>query len=72
MIVLWSVKRSATYAGVCTGMDDDHPYHTVMANFRPIGGRMGRPGDVADAGEYFASDIGGWVSGQHLLISGGA
>jgi 3-oxoacyl-[acyl-carrier protein] reductase len=35
-------------AGVFTGIDDDHPYHTLMENFRPIGGRMGRPGDVAD------------------------
>jgi 3-oxoacyl-[acyl-carrier protein] reductase len=44
----------------------------LMKNFRPIGGRMGRPGDVADAAEYFASDIAGWVSGQRLFISGGA
>jgi 3-oxoacyl-[acyl-carrier protein] reductase len=44
----------------------------LMEDFRPIGGRMGRPSDVADAAEYFASDIAGWVSGQHLLISGGA
>ena len=43
-----------------------------MENFRPIGGRMGRPGDVANAAEYFASNLAGWVSGQHLLVSGGA
>jgi 3-oxoacyl-[acyl-carrier protein] reductase len=59
-------------AGVFTDIDDDHPYHQLMQNFRPIGGRMGRPSDVADVAEYFASDIAGWVSGQHLLISGGA
>ena len=59
-------------AGVFTDMDDDHPYRTLMQNFRPIGGRLGHPGDVADPAEYFASDIAGWVSGQHLLISGGA
>jgi 3-oxoacyl-[acyl-carrier protein] reductase len=27
---------------------------------------------VADAARYFASDLAGWVSGQHLLVSGGA
>jgi 3-oxoacyl-[acyl-carrier protein] reductase len=43
-----------------------------MENFRPIGGRMGRPGDVANAAKYFASNLAGWVSGQHLLVSGGA
>jgi 3-oxoacyl-[acyl-carrier protein] reductase len=59
-------------AGVFTDMDDEHPYHALMENFRPIGGRMGRAGDVADAAEYFASDLAGWVSGQHLLVSGGA
>jgi 3-oxoacyl-[acyl-carrier protein] reductase len=59
-------------AGVFTDMGDDHPYHQLMENFRPIGGRMGHPSDVADAAEYFASDIAGWISGQHLLISGGA
>jgi len=39
---------------------------------RPHGGRAGRPDDVADAVEYFVSDLAGWVSGQHLLVSGGA
>ncbi|OBB20738.1 short-chain dehydrogenase [Mycolicibacterium setense] len=59
-------------AGVFTDMGDDHPYHKLMETFRPIGGRIGQPSDVADAAEYFASDIAGWVSGQHLLVSGGA
>ena len=59
-------------AGVFTDISDDHPYHKLMRRMRPIEGRMGRPNDVADAAEYFASDIAGWVSGQHLLISGGA
>lgn len=59
-------------AGVFTDIADDHPYHQLMRHMRPIEGRMGRPSDVADAAEYFVSDIAGWVSGQHLLISGGA
>jgi len=29
-------------AGVFTDMDDEHPYHALMENSRPIGGRMGR------------------------------
>lgn len=58
-------------AGVFADIADDDPFK--MANqARPIGGRMGRPEDVADAAEYFASDLAAWVSGQHLLISGGA
>jgi 3-oxoacyl-[acyl-carrier protein] reductase len=35
---------------------------------------MQRPGtvdDVADAAEYFAGDLSAFVSGQHLLVSGG-
>ena len=59
-------------AGVYTDMAEDNPFGLMMATFRPIGGRMGLPNDVADAAEYFASDIAGRVSGQQLLISGGA
>jgi 3-oxoacyl-[acyl-carrier protein] reductase len=33
---------------------------------------MGTVDDVADAAEYLASDLAGWVSGQTLLVSGGA
>ena len=29
-------------------------------------------GDVADAAEYFAGPLASWVSGQALLVSGGA
>jgi 3-oxoacyl-[acyl-carrier protein] reductase len=32
---------------------------------------MGTVNDVADAAEYFASDLAAWVSGQSLLVSGG-
>ena len=34
--------------------------------------RMGTVEDVANAAEYLASDLAGFVSGQHLLLSGGA
>lgn len=59
-------------AGVFSDIAEDDPYQTMNARIRPLGGRMGRPDDVADAAEYLASDLAAWVSGQHLLISGGA
>jgi 3-oxoacyl-[acyl-carrier protein] reductase len=35
-------------------------------------GRMGTLEDTANAAEYLASDLSSYVSGQHLLITGGA
>lgn len=55
-----------------TDIADDDPFKQLMTTFRPIGARLGRPADVADAAGYFASDLAAWVSGQHLLVSGGA
>jgi 3-oxoacyl-[acyl-carrier protein] reductase len=34
--------------------------------------QMGRPSDVENAGEYRAGDLVAFVSGQHLLVTGGA
>jgi 3-oxoacyl-[acyl-carrier protein] reductase len=34
--------------------------------------RMGTLEDIANAAEYLASDLSAFVSGQHLLVSGGA
>jgi 3-oxoacyl-[acyl-carrier protein] reductase len=59
-------------AGTYTAITSDHPLVQQMTAYRPIEGRMGRPEDVADAAEYFAGDLAHWVSGQQLLISGGA
>lgn len=59
-------------AGVYTDMAQDDPFRQLMTTLRPIGGRMGLPDDVADAAEYIASDLADWVSGQQLLVSGGA
>ena len=36
------------------------------------GARMGTVDDVADAAEYLVSELAAWVSGQSLLVSGGA
>jgi 3-oxoacyl-[acyl-carrier protein] reductase len=41
-----------------------------IRTFNPMG-RAGTVGDVADAAEYFAGDLSAFVSGQHLLVSGG-
>jgi 3-oxoacyl-[acyl-carrier protein] reductase len=59
-------------AGVFTTLPEDHPMRALFASMRPLEGRFGTPEDVADAAEYFASPLARWVSGQHLLVSGGA
>jgi 3-oxoacyl-[acyl-carrier protein] reductase len=41
-----------------------------VRTFNPMQ-RVGTVGDVADAAEYLASDLSAFVSGQHLLLSGG-
>jgi 3-oxoacyl-[acyl-carrier protein] reductase len=42
-----------------------------IRSFRPMQ-RMGTVDDVANAAEYLASELAGFVSGQHLLVTGGA
>jgi 3-oxoacyl-[acyl-carrier protein] reductase len=59
-------------AGVFTHALDNDPLRQQIAATRPIDNRLGTPEDVADAAEYFASPLAAWVSGQHLLITGGA
>lgn len=57
-------------AGVFTEADPDSPVRQkVAAQTGRIDRRMGTVEDVA---EYFASDVAAWVSGQTLVISGGA
>jgi 3-oxoacyl-[acyl-carrier protein] reductase len=59
-------------AGIVPDIDANHPIIRSMGNFRPLGGRLGRPSDVADAAEYLAGNLASWVSGQQLIVSGGA
>jgi 3-oxoacyl-[acyl-carrier protein] reductase len=59
-------------AGVFTDPLDNDELRQQIAATRPIGNRLASPQDVADAAEYFAGPLAGWVSGQHLLITGGA
>lgn len=58
-------------AGVFTDLAADAPERAVFDAAR-FGQRLGRPEDVADAAEYFAGDLSGYVSGQSHLLSGGA
>ncbi|MCU1374066.1 MAG: family oxidoreductase [Actinomycetia bacterium] len=57
-------------AGVFTDGVTDQVLEFVRS-FRPMT-RMGTVADVADAAEYLAGGLAGFVSGQHLLLSGGA
>jgi 3-oxoacyl-[acyl-carrier protein] reductase len=59
-------------AGIFTDVTPDDPFLRENAGTRPIGARMGLPGDVADAAEYLAGDLAKWVSGHELYITGGA
>jgi 3-oxoacyl-[acyl-carrier protein] reductase len=59
-------------AGVFTELPENHPMRALFSSMRPLEGRFGTPDDVADAAEYFAGPLARWVSGQHLLVSGGA
>lgn len=59
-------------AGVFTESDPNHPVRQFVNQPGRIGRRMGTVDDVADAAEYLASGLAAWVSGQSLLISGGA
>jgi len=49
----------------------DASYRDAVKSYRPMA-RMGSVNDVADAAEYFASDLSSFVSGHHLLLSSGA
>jgi 3-oxoacyl-[acyl-carrier protein] reductase len=46
-------------------------FRNFIKSFRPMQ-RIGTPNDVANAAEYLAGDLAAFVSGQHLLVTGGA
>jgi 3-oxoacyl-[acyl-carrier protein] reductase len=46
-------------------------FRNFIKSFRPMQ-RMGTPSDVANVAEYLAGDLAAFVSGQHLLVTGGA
>ncbi|HEV2986150.1 MAG TPA: SDR family oxidoreductase [Vicinamibacterales bacterium] len=66
-----SILPTATEGAGIFGQGVDASYRDAVKSYRPMA-RMGSVRDVADAAEYFASDLSSFVSGQHLLLSGGA
>lgn len=57
-------------AGVHTdGVSAD--LRNFIKSFSPMQ-RVGKPNDVANVAEYLAGDLAAFVSGQHLLVTGGA
>ena len=64
------IPTATAEAGVFTGGANAHIAEWVR-DFRPMK-RMGSVDDAADAAEYFAGPLSSFVSGQHLMLSGGA
>lgn len=59
-------------AGVFTDVVEGDQFHQMNEQTRPLGGRGGTPEDAADAAEYLGGPLASWVSGQTLLVAGGA
>jgi 3-oxoacyl-[acyl-carrier protein] reductase len=71
-VAVTAILPSATAgAGLHTTVSDDAPIRKFLAEFCPMG-RMSTPDDVANVAEFLASDLSAFVSGQLLLVSGGA
>ncbi|HTF17231.1 MAG TPA: SDR family oxidoreductase [Chryseolinea sp.] len=58
-------------AGIHTTVEADAPIKKMIHDFYPME-RMGTPEDVANVAEFFAGELSSFVSGQQLLVSGGA
>lgn len=65
-----SILPSAT-AGAGVSTEGPRPEVQRLINTNPMR-RMGTLKDTADAAEFLASGLADYVSGQHLLLSGGA
>ena len=63
------VPYAVDNAGIFTNPDEPSRKWLIEAN--PMG-RLATVSDVADVAEFFASDLSSFVSGQHLLVNGGA
>ena len=62
-----SILRPQPTAPVSSPVEYRRTFVQFIQSIRPIK-RMGTVDDVADAAEYLASNLAGFVSGQHLLI----
>jgi 3-oxoacyl-[acyl-carrier protein] reductase len=66
-----SILHTATESA---GVYDDGvsiDFRNFIKLFHPMQ-RMGMPNDVANTAEYLAGNLVAFVSGQHLLVTGGA
>jgi 3-oxoacyl-[acyl-carrier protein] reductase len=66
------VPTATDGAGYFTESKTDDPLRQLVQNASPLGSRMGTVDDVADAVEFFTGKLARWISGQQLLVSGGA
>ncbi len=64
------VPTATQGAGVNLNSADNARISDFVKNFCPMG-RIATVEDVANVAEFFASDLSSFVSGQHLLLSGG-
>ena len=60
------VETEGTHTGGFIG--SDHEKHFVEQT--PLG-RVGQPSDIASVVVFLASDDSGWLTGEHLIVSGG-
>lgn len=58
-------------AGIFTNMPDDDPYKKQLIDATPLG-RLGLPADVADVVEFLAGPKASFITGEHILMNGGA
>lgn len=59
------------HAGIFTEADSYPELRKQLLDSCPMG-RLGEVEDVANVAEFFASDLSSFISGQHLLVNGGA
>jgi 3-oxoacyl-[acyl-carrier protein] reductase len=58
-------------AGMFTGIDTSSESFKWIAELNPMK-RLAKVEDVANVAEFFASELSSFVSGQHLIVNGGA
>jgi 3-oxoacyl-[acyl-carrier protein] reductase len=58
-------------AGIFRDMPRDDPYRKQLIDATPLG-RLGLPEDVADVVEFLAGPKASFITGEHILMNGGA
>ena len=65
------IPFAVDHAGIFTEADSHPELRKKLLDSCPMG-RLAEMGDVANAAEFFASDLSSFVNGQHLHVNGGA